>query len=148
MSLIWGTNYAIVKHAFDQIDPQAFNAVRLIVSSTAFLAAMAAVRRRQPGQHVETSLTSVLYTPSPMGRRDLVGLAGLAIVGTSFYQYWFVGGLARTSVANAALIAALAPVLIAFMSAALGHERVPPTHWAGAILSLIGIYIVVGAGVH
>jgi len=32
MALIWGTNYAIVKHAFREMDPQAFNAIRLIVA--------------------------------------------------------------------------------------------------------------------
>ena len=148
MTLVWGTNYAIVKHAFEDIDPQAFNAVRLVVSSTVFLAAMAAVRRRLQGQRVERSFASVLYTPSQMDGRDLLGLAGLAIVGTTLYQYLFVGGLSRTSVANAALIAAFAPVLIALMSAALSDERVAPTHWFGAFLSLAGIYIVVGPGVH
>src|SRR5689334_14112800 len=109
MSLIWGTNYAIVKHAFEEIDPQAFNAVRLIVSSTVFLGAMAAVRRRPPTRNTDSAFATVLYTPSPMRRRDLFGLLGLGVVGTTCYQYWFVGGLARTSVANAALIAAFAP---------------------------------------
>ncbi|MBW8714007.1 MAG: EamA family transporter, partial [Acidobacteria bacterium] len=33
MTLIWGTNYPIVKHAFADIDPQAFNAMRVIVAS-------------------------------------------------------------------------------------------------------------------
>ena len=33
MALIWGTNYAIVKSAFRDIDPQAFNALRLILAS-------------------------------------------------------------------------------------------------------------------
>jgi len=146
MTLVWGTNYSIVKHAFNEIDPQAFNAVRLVVSSTVFLAAMAAVRRLGPAS--EGRFASVLYTPSAMDRGDAVGLLGLAIVGTSLYQYWFVGGLAKTSVANAALIAASAPVLIALMSAAIGEERVAKAHWFGALLSLVGIYIVVGRGVH
>jgi len=45
MTLIWGTNYAIVKHAFRAIDPQAFNAVRMVISSAVFLATLAATRR-------------------------------------------------------------------------------------------------------
>lgn len=148
MSVIWGTNYAIVKNAFSQIDPQAFNAVRLIASSTVFVAAMVLIRRWPPARRSESSIASVVYTPSPMGRRDVIALLGLAIVGTTLYQYCFVGGLARTSVANAALMSAFAPVLIGFMSAALGEEYVARVHWAGAILSLAGIYIVVGPGVH
>ena len=29
MAVFWGTNYSIVKHAFREIDPQAFNALRM-----------------------------------------------------------------------------------------------------------------------
>jgi drug/metabolite transporter (DMT)-like permease len=147
MSVIWGTNYVIVKRAFMEIDPQAFNAIRMIVASTVFVAAMVAIRRLPSDRRVAGSFASVLYTPSPMARRDVMGLIALGAVGQCLYQYWFVGGLARTSVANAALMLAAAPVLIALMSAALGEERVTVTHWVGALLSLAGIYVVVGPGV-
>ena len=148
MSVIWGTNYAIIKHAFSEIDAQAFNAVRMIVASTVFVAAMVAIRRWPSKQTVAGSMASVLYTPSPMARRDVIALTGLGVVGQCLYQYCFVGGLARTSVANAALMLAVAPVLIAIISAVLGDEQITTAHWLGALLSLAGIYIVVGAGVH
>src|SRR3954466_3881419 len=147
MSVIWGTNYVIVKRAFMEIDPQAFNAIRMIVASTVFVAAMVAIRRLPSDRQVAGSLASVLYTPSPMARRDVMGLVALGVVGQCLYQYWFVGGLARTSVANASLMLAAAPVLIALIGAALGEERVTLTHWLGALLSLAGIYVVVGPGV-
>ena len=146
MTLIWGSNYAIVKHAFAEIDAQAFNAGRLIVASAVFLAVMGAIRSRPPQRRADGTLASFVYTPSPMKGRDLIVLIGLGIVGQCLYQYWFVGGLARTSVANAALIAAAAPVLIGLASAAIGEERLTPAHWLGALLSLAGIYIVVGHG--
>ena len=38
MALIWGTNYSIVKRAFAEIDPQAFNAMRMLIASAVFLA--------------------------------------------------------------------------------------------------------------
>ena len=148
MTVIWGTNYAIIKHAFAEIDAQAFNAIRMIIASTVFVATMVAIRLWPSDQRVEGSIASVLYTPSPMARRDVIGLAGLGIVGQCLYQYWFVGGLAKTSVANAALMLAATPVLIAIISAAFGEERIALTHWFGALLSLAGIYTVVGAGVH
>jgi drug/metabolite transporter (DMT)-like permease len=122
--------------------------MRVIVASAVFLMTMAVVRRGASDRRDERSFASVLYTPTPMGGRDALGLFGLAVVGHCLYQYWFVGGLARTSVANAALIAAAAPVLIALLGAAVGEERVGPTHWLGAALSLAGIYVVVGPGVH
>jgi drug/metabolite transporter (DMT)-like permease len=42
---------------------------------------------------------------------------------------------------------AATPVVIALISAVFGQERIGPRHWAGAALSLLGIYIVVGRGV-
>jgi drug/metabolite transporter (DMT)-like permease len=146
MTLIWGTNYAIVKHAFLVIDPQAFNAVRMVVASTVFLVVLALTRRLPASRRAEGSLAGIFYTPSPVTRRDWLGLAALGLVGQCLYQYAFVAGLAATSVANAALITAGAPVLIALVSGAIGEERIGTGHWLGALLSLAGIYIVVGPG--
>jgi drug/metabolite transporter (DMT)-like permease len=146
MAIIWGTNYVIIKHAFREIDPQAFNAIRMIVASTVFVLIMVAVRNLPSANGAAGSIGSIFYTPSPVRGRDWLGLAGLGIIGQCLYQYWFVGGLAGTSVANAALILASTPVLIGFVSAAIGAERVTVVHWFGALLSLAGIYLVVGRG--
>jgi drug/metabolite transporter (DMT)-like permease len=147
MTLIWGTNYAIIKHAFTEMDPQAFNALRMVVASSVFVAMMLTVRRSGARSAVDASRPGVFYTPHPMTRRELLSLAVLGIVGQSLYQYLFIAGLARTSVANSAVIAAAAPVMIAIASGASGEERIGRGHWLGAALSLLGIYIVVGPGV-
>jgi drug/metabolite transporter (DMT)-like permease len=146
MAVIWGTNYAIIKHAFREIDPQAFNAIRMIVASTVFVVIILAVRTRPAGRRAEGSFGSIFYTPSPISGRDWLGLAALGLAGQCLYQYLFVGGLAATSVSNAALILAFTPVIIAMVSAAIGEERVTAMHWLGALLSLGGIYLVVGRG--
>ena len=142
MVLIWGANYSIVKSAFREIDPQAFNAVRMALATTLFLAAMAAVRVSG-----RTSFAGrVFYTPAPFTRRDWLTLAWLGLVGHFAYQVLFIGGLARTTVANSSLIIAASPVIIAVGSAMLRHERIGRLHWAGAALSIAGIYLVVGRG--
>ena len=41
---------------------------------------------------------------------------------------------------------AATPVVIALMTAALGHDRIGRLHWFGAALSMAGIYLVVGRG--
>lgn len=146
MATIWGTNYSIIKHAFREIDPQAFNAVRMIVASTVFLAIIAATRNPPGRGRGDGSFASTFYTPSPIRGRDWAGLAALGLVGQCLYQYWFVGALAATSVSNAALILAFTPVLIALVGAAVGEERVTAVHWLGVLLSLAGIYLVVGRG--
>lgn len=141
MALIWGTNYSIVKHAFAEVDPQAFNAVRMLIASCVFLAIIVGVRRvsrRVP--------RDIFFTPAPITRRDWLHLAALGLVGHFMYQYFFIGGLARTTVANSSLMLAATPVVIALVSAAIGQERIGRLHWLGAALSVAGIYVVVGQG--
>ena len=152
MTVIWGTNYSIVKSAFAEVDPQAFNALRMLLASAVFLAIMAFIRRlaaRRPGslnEEEDDSVASIFLTPAPITRRDWIALAGLGVVGHCLYQYLFIGGLARTSVANSSLILAATPVVIAIATAALGQDRIGLPHWAGAALSMAGIYIVIGRG--
>src|SRR5512145_2785643 len=124
MTFIWGTNYSIVKHAFREIDPQAFNAGRMIIASAVFLLLIVAVRR-------VGGRAGILYSPAPLTRRDWLWLVGLGVVGHSLYQYFFIGGLARTSVANSSLMLAATPVVIALFTAVIGQERVSPLHWVG-----------------
>lgn len=150
MAIIWGTNYSIVKFAFQEVDPQAFNAARMLIASTAFLGIMGVLRFRQSPSvvaPVRHGLQSIFRTPARVTARDALELAGLGLVGHFLYQYFFIGGLALTTVANSSLMLATTPVVIALISAAFGQERVGARHWAGAALSLLGIYVVVGGGV-
>jgi drug/metabolite transporter (DMT)-like permease len=147
MAIIWGMNYSVVKGAFAELHPQAFNAVRLTIGSALFLAIIVTMRWRPPPAPERTgSFASIFYTPAGITGRDWLALAGLGVVGHFLYQYTFVAGLAQTSVANSSLMIAATPVLIALITAALGQDRIAPLHWTGAALSLAGIYIVVGHG--
>jgi drug/metabolite transporter (DMT)-like permease len=138
MALIWGTNYAIVKSAFREIDPQAFNALRLLLASTVMALASRAARRLH--------LDDDFHTSARVTRDEWLRVIVVGLVGHGIYQYLFVGGLARTSVANGALIISLTPIVITLVSAVGGRERVGALHWAGSVLSLAGIYLVVGRG--
>ena len=140
MAIIWGTNYAIVKSAFSEIDPQAFNALRLVLASTLLGLASRAARRLR--------LDEDFHTSARVTRDDWLRLVVLGVVGHCIYQYLFVGGLARTSVANGSLIISLTPVVITLASAVGGREHIGALHWAGTLLSLAGIYLVVGRGAH
>jgi drug/metabolite transporter (DMT)-like permease len=151
MTCIWGTNYAIVKHAFAEIDPQAFNAMRMILASSVFVTVMGWMqgrrrRPRAPRSQSQESIATIFHTEARITPREWLGLTALGIVGHCVYQYCFVSGLSRTSVANSALLVAVTPVLIALITAALGQDRIGGRHWAGVALSLSGIYIVVGQG--
>jgi drug/metabolite transporter (DMT)-like permease len=146
MTLIWGTNYSIVKHAFAEVDPQAFNAARMVIASTLFLSISALARTRERTTHATSAAASIFFTPDPVTRRDWLGIAALGLIGHAAYQFLFIGGLARTSVSNSSLLLAATPVLIALMSAAAGQDRIGRLHWVGILLSMAGIYLVVGHG--
>jgi drug/metabolite transporter (DMT)-like permease len=147
MAVIWGTNYSIVKNAFREIDPQAFNAMRMIIASAIFLALISGIRRTRPATVEAGAAGGIFYTPAPLTRQDWAWIAFLGVVGHAMYQFFFIGGLARTSVASSSLMLAATPVVIALVSAALGFDRIGPLHWLGAAISVLGIYLVVASGV-
>jgi drug/metabolite transporter (DMT)-like permease len=141
MVLIWGVNYSVIKHAFTEMPPQPFNALRLIIASAVFLVAIRVSRGRS-----SRSMSSIFFTPHSLTSRETWDLVWLGVVGHCFYQFCFVGGVALTSVSNAALIIGATPVAVAIASAAMGHERITVAHWMGAAVSVTGIYLVVGHG--
>ena len=149
MVIIWGTNFSLIKTAARELDPQAFNAVRMAVASVAFLLVMAAARLWPDSRAAGTPQAEappIFRSATPLTVHDWVVLAGLGIVGHVLYQFFFIGGLSRTSVANSSLMLATTPVVIGVMSAVLGHERISRTHWLGAAISTAGLYLVVGRG--
>lgn len=152
MTLIWGTNYALIKSAFRDLDPQAFNALRLVLASCVMLAVSRLAgrwrARAAPPEDGGAEVASIFHTPAPVTRSDWIRLAWLGLMGHCLYQYLFVGGLARTSVANGALLVSATPIVISLFSTVSGKERIGALHWAGTLLSMFGIYVVIGHGVH
>ena len=149
MVIIWGTNFSLIKTAARELDAQAFNAVRMAVASGAFLLVMGAARLWPQSPASETPRAEaqpIFRSATPLTAHDWLLLAGLGVVGHVLYQFLFIGGLSRTSVANSSLMLATTPVVIAVVSAVLGHERISRTHWLGAAVSVAGLYLVVGRG--
>jgi drug/metabolite transporter (DMT)-like permease len=133
MTFFWGSNFSVVKAALRELPGPAFNAIRLVIASVLFLVVIAC--------H-EGLLSSVRRVE----RGDWWRLIGLAILGHFFYQILFLGGVARTSVANSALIFGCTPITVSLFGAWLGHERPGWLRWGGTIVSLAGVYFVVGHG--
>lgn len=132
MVIIWGANFSLVKVAMRDFPELAFNALRLVIGSSMFVAAIWWTNRRH-GAWL-----------SRFSRADWIRLVALGVIGHFVYQLLFLGGLKRTSVANGSLIVGSSPVAIALLSSLAGHERVTALRWLGVVLALGGLYLVVG----
>jgi drug/metabolite transporter (DMT)-like permease len=130
MVFVWGANFTILKIALRSINPLAFNALRFLIATAVLMAILRWQRQ------------SLRIARADLGRVILIG-----IIGHGIYQVFFIEGLARTLTANASLLMATVPIIVAVVSAALGMERVAPHRWFGIILSFAGILLVtVGSG--
>ncbi|HXG88353.1 MAG TPA: DMT family transporter, partial [Vicinamibacterales bacterium] len=136
MVIIWGSNFSVIKYALREFPEITFNALRLLLSSAVFLLAIVILRYR--------AARGWRSADPPLTRPDWLRVVFLALVGTLLYQLFFLAGVARTSVANSALLFGCTPVAVAIMSSVAGHERLTKTRWLGAAMSLAGIYAVVG----
>lgn len=139
MTVFWGSNFTIVKIAVRDIPELPFNALRLLVAAVAFLLTIAIVDRA-------SAKASAGKGARRLTRAEWIRILLLAIVGQVLYQLCFLGAVSRTTVANSALIFAFTPIVVALLTAVMGHERIPATRWIGAMISLAGIYLVVGTG--
>lgn len=133
MTFFWGSNFTVIKAALHEMPGPAFNGLRMVLASLVFLALIS---------WRDGLVRSVRAVP----RHDWLPIVGLSLLGHGMYQYFFMGGVARTSVSNSALIFGCTPITVGLLSAWLGHERPGWTRWAGTVLSLAGIYFVVGHG--
>ena len=123
--VVWGVNYAVIKAALLEFQPMAFNGVRF---------ALATVTIGLLLRHRGASLR--------MPRKGLWRLALLGVLGNAVYQLLFIEGIARTSAANASLIMASSPMLVALLATALGRERLRRRGWLGVVLAVAGLTLV------
>lgn len=126
--LIWGANFSITKVALQQIPPLAFAGLRFLIAS----ALLWPVLRAAEGAR-----------PLPPG--SLRKLIWLGLIGNSIYQIGFLLGLSSTTAANASLIIATTPAMVAAAGAALGIERLRRVAAVGIALAIGGVALILSA---
>jgi drug/metabolite transporter (DMT)-like permease len=134
MVLIWGANFSIVKVALRDFPEVAFNAMRMVVATIVYT-------------NVLLAMPSARARVLALTRKDWIELTILGSIGTFLYQFCFVSALKRTSIGNGSLIIGISPIVIALLSAIVGHERIRPVRWLGIAVAMFGLYLVVGRGV-
>jgi drug/metabolite transporter (DMT)-like permease len=128
--LFLGTNPVAVKVAVAEFPPVPFVAMRFTLAGLLLLALVA------------------LLEPADgrPGRRDLLSLAGVGILGVGANNVAFTIGVSMTTASETALIYAAVPIWGILLGLALGLER--PTRWGilGVCLAFFGVAVVVYGG--
>ena len=124
--VLWSLNFSVIKIALREFSPLGFNGVRLLFASS-LLFIFLKLRKEKIG----------------LPHRDWGVFLFLGVIGTTFYQLFFIHGLNWTTASNSALIIALAPAIIALVSTGFRHERLSWLTWGGIVISFGGLYLVI-----
>ncbi|HEX2695159.1 MAG TPA: DMT family transporter [Acidobacteriota bacterium] len=124
-TLIWAVNFSVVKYGIRIFPPHGFNGVRMTLASLIYLVVWALLR-----------------DGFSLRKGDLWKAAGLGLLGTTGYQFFFIQGLRATTASTTSMIAPMTPVFIAMLSHFLGYERVHLAAWVGIAVSFTGFYLL------
>ncbi len=127
--MIWGLNFSAMKLGLREIPPLAFAGLRFAGASL-LLWLVLAWREGLPR----------------LPRGALWKLTWVGLVGNTLYQLGFTYGLRITTAANASLLIATTPALVAFFGALLGIERLRRHAVAGIVLAFLGVALIVASG--
>ena len=128
--VLWAVSFVATKVALDAAPPLVVVTLRLVISAVCFAPWIAT-----PG-----ALGSL------GGRRGLVRLFWLSLIGTGLHYGLQTVGLQYTTASNASLYAITAPITILLLSAMMLGERITPRKALGVALALAGVLMVMGPG--
>lgn len=128
--LLWGGNAVVTKASAGVIGAAEIAFWRWLIAALALLPFALPTLKAQMAE-VRASI----------GRQALLGLLGSALFPTLMYL-----AAAHTSAINMGVIQALMPVMALGLSMALFGQRFSPVVWLGALISLLGVAVVVTQG--
>ena len=127
--LFLGSNFVAVKYTVGEVPPLPFVAARFTLAG---LVALALVRALEPG--------------GEPGRRDLLAMAGVGVLGVGANNVAVTLGVSMTTASDTALIFASVPVWGMILGSVLGLERPTRGGVLGVVVAIAGVGVVVGGG--
>ena len=122
--LFWGSAFAAIRVGIESFAPAELALLRFLTAS-ACLAPFAIARKIRLPQ-----------------RRDLPGLAGVALAGVPIYHVALNAGERTVTAGSASLLIGLAPIFIVILAAIFLHERLTRAAVAGIVLAFAGAAII------
>jgi drug/metabolite transporter (DMT)-like permease len=132
MTTLWAVNFVVAKIALRELPPLFVAGLRTAIAGLTMLPVY--------WWHARTSSTA-RWT-----RRDLPVLFLLGILGVALNQIFFVLGMQRTSVAHAAFIIGLTPVIVLLIAVAMRLETLRVGRLFGMIVALAGVVLLQTGG--
>jgi len=123
----WAANIVAVKQALRGFAPLALVQLRVLGAALLYVVLFCAWPRRP-------ALTRDQLRPGT--------LVVLALSGVAFNQLFFVGGVARTSVAHTGLLVALGPVMVLVLACLLRLEALTILKFVGMLVSFAGVAVL------
>lgn len=127
VSVLWGLNYPASAYLLQGFSPVVLSTIR-ICSTSLFLITVAFIHK---GVRKPTLAEWKL-------------LIGAGIFGTLINQTFYFTGLHHTTPSNASLIIAMAPIATIFLERVVYKEKLTMKKTSGAIISLIGVFSIIG----
>ncbi|MDQ3237451.1 MAG: DMT family transporter [Rubrobacteraceae bacterium] len=127
--LFLGTNPVAVKYAVAEIPPLPFVALRFTAAGLLAL-----------------GVAWLLGVAGGIGRKDLLSLAGVGIVGVGMNNVFFTLGVSQTTASNTALIYAAVPVWGMILGSFLGLEQPTRKGILGVAFAFLGVGVIVYGG--
>jgi len=126
IAAVWGLTFVMVQDAIELLPAMAFLAYRFLPA--ALLVAVV----------FHTQLREL----SPAGWRAGLAMGGFLTAGYVLQTL----GLEETSASNAGFITGLVVVITPLLGWAFLRDRLPAIAWVGAVVSVVGLYLLSGAG--
>jgi len=126
--LLWSSSFVAARAGLQHLSPLLFVAIRLVGCSVVLLLAMLLLRRS--------------WRPLGGGRWLHCAVAGVLLNAVGLMAPHV--GLTLAPSAQIALVQSLTPLLTAVLGVVLLHEPLRPRQWAGLLLGMTGVGLVVG----
>lgn len=127
---LWSTNFIFTKYALRELPLSLVIGLRYVFSAACMLP-LVALGRGNP-----------TWQARGWTWKDTPALLGVGLLGLVGNQVLFVIGISMTSVAHAAVITALSPVLVLTGAGITGIERITPLRIAGLVIAACGVVVL------
>ena len=130
VALIWAGNYPLAKLGLSELGPLTLAATRTLIAAPLLLLA-----------------SRLLEGPVPtLARRDITAMIVLALVGFVGNSALWYTGMRSTTPANAGILGAASPVVVALTASTWLRDRLSPINLIGIVLTTAAVVLTIARG--